>query len=104
MDKAVCDFKSWPGGNLSTGKGCPKDWENLLALYGFSNESEALAYPENPINLAPKLAADGVAVVYVAGIQNDSVPVSENGARMEAAYAKPGGVLIGRSFLLAPFT
>jgi hypothetical protein len=92
MDKAVCDFKSWPGGKLGTGKGSPKDWESLLPLYGFANESEALAYAENPIDLAPKLAADGVAIVYVGGGKDDGVPVSENGARMQAAYAKAGGV------------
>ena len=92
MDKAVCDFKSWPGGKLGSSKGSPKDWENLLPLYGFANESEALAYSENPIDLAPKLAADGVAIVYVGGAKDDAVPVSENGARMQAAYEKAGGM------------
>lgn len=92
MDKAVCDFKSWPGGKLGLGKGSPKDWENLLPLYGFANESEALAYSENPVDLAPKLAADGVAIVYVAGGKDEAVPVRENGARMQAAYEKAGGV------------
>lgn len=81
-DKAVCDFKSWPGGKLGTGKGSPKDWENLLPLYGFANESEALAYCENPVDLAPELAADGVAIVYVGGTKDAAVPSERN---------RPGG-------------
>ena len=92
MDKAVCDFKSWPGGKLGLSKGSPKDWASLQELYGFGSEAEALAFKENPVDLAPKLVADKVAIVYVAGDKDDVVPVSENGARMQAEYEKLGGV------------
>ena len=92
MDKAVCDFKSWPGGKLGLGKGSPKDWASLQELYGFASEADALAFKENPVDLVPKLVANKVAIIYVAGDQDDVVPVSENGARMQAEYEKLGGV------------
>lgn len=92
MDKAVCDFKSWPGGKLGLSKGSPKDWASLQELYGFAAEADALSFKENPVDLVPKLVADKVAIVYVAGDKDDVVPVSENGARMQADYDKLGGV------------
>jgi len=92
MDKAVCDFKSWPGGKLGLGKGSPKDWASLQELYGFASEADALAFKENPVDLAPKLVSAGVAIVYVAGDKDDVVPVSENGARLQAEYDRLGGV------------
>jgi pimeloyl-ACP methyl ester carboxylesterase len=91
MDKAVCDFKSWPGGKLGISKGSPPDWESLIRLYHFKSEAEAMAYDQNPKDLAPKLAADGVAIVYVTGAKDDAVPYAENGARMEEVYQKSGG-------------
>ncbi len=91
MDKAVCDFKSWPGGKLGVGKGSPKDWASLLELYGFSSEADALAYKENPVDLAAKLAKDKVAILYNTGVKDDVVPYAENGAPMEEVYAKLGG-------------
>ena len=92
MDKAVCDFKSWPGGKLGVGKGSPPDWESLLKLYGFKSEAEALAYDQNPIDLAPKLVAAKVAILYLAGESDEGVPYSENGARMEQEYKRLGGM------------
>ena len=91
MDKAVCDFKSWPGGKLGVGKGSPKDWASLMELYGFGTEAEALAYSENPVDLAAKLAKDKVAILYNTGGKDEVVPYVENGAPMEAVYAKLGG-------------
>jgi hypothetical protein len=91
MDKAVCDFKSWPGGKLGFGKGSPRDWASLIPLYHFTSEAEALAYDQNPVDLAPKLAAAGVAIIYLAGAKDDAVPYAENGARMERDYRRLGG-------------
>ena len=91
MDKGVCDFKSWPGGKLGIGKGSPKDWASLIQLYHFKSEAEALAYDRNPVDLAPKLAAAKVAVIYVMGSKDDVVPYAENGARIEEQYNKLGG-------------
>jgi hypothetical protein len=91
LDKAVCDFKSWPGGKLGVGKGSPQDWETLLKVYNFKDEAEALAFKENPVDLAPKLIADKVPIVYLAGEKDDVVPYVENGARMKEQYEKLGG-------------
>ena len=92
MDKAVCDFKSWPGGKFSIGKGSPSDWKNLIKLYHFKSEAEALAYKKNPADLARKLAKAHVAIIYVAGETDPAVPYNENGARMEQEYKKCGGI------------
>jgi len=91
LDKAVCDFKSWPGGRLGVGPGSPDDWRSLQAAYGFKTESEAMSYPWNPIDLAPKLVAHGVAILYLAGETDVPVPWSENGARMQQEYKRLGG-------------
>jgi hypothetical protein len=91
MDKAVCDFKSWPGGKLGVGKGSPSDWKSLIQLYHFTSEAEALAFDQNPVDLAPKLVAAKVAIIYIAGESDEGVPYAENGARMEQQYKKLGG-------------
>jgi len=92
MDKAVCDFKSWPGGKLGIGQGSAENWQSLLKLYHFDSESDALAWKQNPVDLAPKLARDNVAIVYVTGAKDNAVPYAENGARMEDIYKKSGGL------------
>ena len=92
MDKAVTDFKSWPGGKLGVGKGSPSDWESLQKLYGFKTEAEAMAYRWNPIDLAPKLAAHKVAILYLAGEKDDAVPFEENGGKLQSEYKRLGGV------------
>lgn len=91
MDRAVCDFKSWPGGKFGFGKGSANDWKALITVYNFSSEEEAMAYKQNPIDLVPKLVADKVAILYVAGDQDNIVPYSENGERMKQEYEKLGG-------------
>jgi hypothetical protein len=91
MDKAVCDIKSWPGGKLGVGKGSLGDWNSLIQLYGFKSEAEALAFDQNPVDLAPKLVEAKVAIIYLAGETDDAVPYAENGARMEQQYKKLGG-------------
>jgi hypothetical protein len=91
MDKAVCDFKSWPGGKLGIGKGSEGDWKNLIKLYHFKSEKEALAYHKNPVDLARKLVASKVAIIYVAGETDEAVPYINNGELMEQQYKKWGG-------------
>jgi len=91
MDHAVCDFKSWPGGKLGIGPGSKNDWAMLQKVYNFKDEAEALAFKENPVDLAPKLIADKVVIIYVAGEKDNYVPYSENGAPMQRQYEKLGG-------------
>jgi len=94
LDKAVCDIKSWPGGKIGKGKGSPRDWASLLPLYHFNSEAEALAYDQNPVDLAPKLIAAKVAILYIAGETDDVVPYADNGARVEQQYKKLGGEFV----------
>lgn len=90
LDKAVCDYRSWPGGKLGLGKGSPADWEQLLNVYGFASEEEAMAYPGNPVHLLDQLAATRAGMIYVAGGRDDIVPYSENGAVLQSFYARNG--------------
>lgn len=89
-DAPVCDFKSWPGGR-GTGKGSPADWAQLLTCYGFKDETEALAYRGNPVDVLETLAKAGIAIIHVVGDVDDVVPVAENTAIIEARYHKLGG-------------
>jgi len=91
MDKAVSDIKSWPGGKLGGGSGSPADWEALKQVYGFKGDEEAMAWKENPNDLAAKLAAGKVAIVQVAGAKDTTVPYAENGGVMEKIYKQKGG-------------
>ncbi len=76
-DRAVCDFKSWPGGKLGIGKGSARDWESLIKVYGFASEAEALAYKENPVNFAGVLANAKIPMLHVVGEKDDVVPPAE---------------------------
>ena len=89
-DAPVCDFKSWPGGK-GKGKGSPNDWKNLIALYGFKDESEALAYNGNPIDILKPLAEANIPLIHVVGDDDDVVPVAENTALIEQRYKALGG-------------
>ncbi len=91
-DAPVCDFKSWPGGK-GNGKGSKRDWQNLLKLYGFKDEAEALAYRENPIDLLAPLAKAGIPLVHVVGDTDHVVPVAENTAIIEKRYKALGGTI-----------
>ncbi len=67
----------------------------VLSIYNtlnsFKDEAEAMAFKENPVDLAPKLIADKVAIIYVAGEKDTVVPYVENGGRMQQQYDKLGG-------------
>ncbi len=89
VDAPVCDFKSWPGGK-GKGPGSPADWQNLLKVYGLT-EQQALAYDKNPVdNLAP-LAKAGIPILAVIGDADEVVPVSENIDVVEKRYQALGG-------------
>lgn len=90
-DHPVCDIKSWPGGK---GKGCgsQKDWLNLIRLYGFKDEAEALAWRGNPVDRLQKLADAGVKIIHVVGDSDSVVPYEENSLLVERRYPAMGGV------------
>ncbi len=91
-DSAVCDLKSWPGGK-GIGKGSPTNWKSLLKIYGFKDESEALAYKGNPIDNLKPLAEAKIPLINVVGDADDVVPPEENAAIMEKRYKAMGGTI-----------
>ena len=94
LDNAVCDFKSWPGGQvkkLGTGKGSEAEWKKLLAAYDFKSDADALAYKLNPVdNLAP-LAKAKVPLLLVYGDKDTVVPHAENSEVVYDRYKALGG-------------
>lgn len=94
LDNAVCDFKSWPGGQplgLGTGKGSPPEWKKLLAAHDFKSDAEAIAHKLNPVdNLAP-LAMAKIPLLVVYGDKDAVVPHAENGERVVERYKALGG-------------
>jgi pimeloyl-ACP methyl ester carboxylesterase len=91
-DAPVCDFKSWPGGK-GRGQGSPGDWQALIRCYGFKDEAEALAWPNNPVDRLEPLARAGIPLIHVVGDADDAVPVAENTAVIEERYKAMGGTI-----------
>lgn len=89
-DHPVCDIKSWPGGK-GKGSGSQKDWLNLIKLYGFKDEAEALAWQGNPVDRLQKLADAGVKIIHVVGDSDSVVPYEENSLLVEKRYPAMGG-------------
>jgi lysophospholipase L1-like esterase/pimeloyl-ACP methyl ester carboxylesterase len=92
-DAPVCDFKSWPGGR-GKGKGSPRDWQLVLQQYQFKSESEALAYPGNPVDKLAPLAARRVPLLHVYGDADDVVPWEENTGLVAERYRALGGPIV----------
>ncbi len=88
-DAPVMDFKSWPMGK-GHGSGSADDTRKLLSAYGFSNESEALAWQGNPLDHARIIAKAGIPVLHVVGDADEVVPVDENTAIFEKEMARLG--------------
>ena len=92
-DAPVCDFKSWPGGK-GHGKGSAGDWQNLLKVYGLTEE-QALAKPQplNPVDHLEPLAKARIPLLHVCGDADDVVPIEENTRVVEERYRKLGGAI-----------
>ena len=88
-DAPVCDFKSWPGGN-GTNKRSDRAWADCLKAYGLAEE-QALAYRGNPIDNLKPLAEAKIPILHVVGAADETVPVAENSAIIEARYKELGG-------------
>ena len=89
-DAPVCDFKSWPGGK-GKGTGSVTDWQSLMQCYGFKDEAEALAWPQNPVDSLEALAKAKIPLIHVVGDVDEVVPVAENTAIMERRYQALNG-------------
>lgn len=90
VDAPVCDFKSWPGGK-GTGPGSPGDWAKLLKAYGFTDETQALAWPTNPVDNLGPMAKAKIPILAVIGAADEVVPVGENIDVVEKRYLEMGG-------------
>lgn len=91
VDAPVCDVKSWPGGK-GKGPGSPSDWQNLLKVYGFT-EQQALAYEHNPIDQLAPLAKAHIPILAVIGAADEVVPVEENIDIVEKRYLALHGTI-----------
>jgi pimeloyl-ACP methyl ester carboxylesterase len=81
LDNAVCDFKSWPGGQvkkLGTGKGPEGEWKKMLAAHDFKSDAEAVAYKLNPVDNLVPLAKAKIPLLLVYGDRDTVVPHAEN--------------------------
>ena len=85
----VCDFKSWPGGK-GKGKGDAKSWQQLLDVYGFS-EQQALAFDDNPMDHLEGMAAYKIPILHVISLKDKLVPSDENTFPLVERYQKLGG-------------
>ena len=75
------------------GKGSPGDWAELIKVYHFASEAEALAFRGNPVDesiLAPLVKAH-IPIVHVVGDADTTVPPSENTDIVRARYLLLGG-------------
>ena len=91
-DAPVCDFKSWPGGK-GKGKGSAGDWKSLIKLYGFKDESEAMAYKGNPVDILEPIVKAKIPLIHVVGDADNVVPVAENTAIIEKRCNALGGTI-----------
>jgi pimeloyl-ACP methyl ester carboxylesterase len=89
-DAPVCDFKSWPGG-FGKGQRSDRDWKLVLEQYGFKSDTEARAYPRNPVDSLAALASAGVPLLHVYGDADEVVPWDENTGVIAERYKKLGG-------------
>jgi len=89
LDNAVCDFKSWPGGqvkNLGTGKGSAGEWANVLKAHDFQDDAAAIAYKKNPVDNLEPLAKAKIPLLLVYGDKDSVVPHTENSAIVYERY------------------
>jgi pimeloyl-ACP methyl ester carboxylesterase len=94
LDNAVCDFKSWPGGQpkkLGAGKGSDTEWKKLLAAYKFKDDQEAIAYKQNPVDNLGPLAKAKIPLLLVYGDRDTVVPHTENSEVVYERYKVLGG-------------
>jgi sialidase-1 len=85
----VCDIKSWPGGK-AIGKGAPESWNQLLGVFGMT-EQQALDHMDNPVDGLEGLAALKVPLIHLVGAHDSIVPNAENTDVLVRRYEQLGG-------------
>jgi len=76
LDRAVCDFKSWPGRHREA------FWRAMKNDYGFSSDDEALHFDGNPVDQVAFFAQRRIPVYHVVAEADTVVPPHENGLLM----------------------
>lgn len=89
-DAPVLDIKSWPGGKGKS-DGNPNDWETFKKDFALENDSLALNFKGNPLDMAKKIARAGFPMLHVVGDVDEVVPVDENTALFEKRIKEAGG-------------
>ncbi len=89
-DAPVLDFKSWPGGRGKS-EGSRNDWGIFKKDYGFTGDSEALAFKGNPIDKVKEIVAGHYPMLHVVGDADTLVPVAENTAPFAEKIKTLGG-------------
>ncbi len=88
-ESPVCDIKSWPGGR-GRNAGSPKDWQQALHAYGFTEE-QMLAFRGNPIDHAAELARYKIPILHVVCSEDQILPPAENTEIFAKRYREGGG-------------
>lgn len=91
LDAPVVNYLSCPCG---LGSGQPLDGgaslRRLLNVCGLTDMSQLLGYRQMPLDLIPKLLANRIPVVMVAGDSDTVTPYQENGLYIQQAYEGTG--------------
>lgn len=88
LDAPVCDLRSWPGGK-GTSPGSDGDWQNLLKLYGLTEETAAEA-KISPVDTFAPLAERKIPLLFVCGDADKVVPYTEHAEVFITRYEKAG--------------
>lgn len=105
-DVPVMDFKSWP---LQHPASKITDWPKVMKAYGLTNEAEAMAYPNNPIDQLAPIAKARIPIRHVISLNDRMVPPEQNtleakrrleklGSSLEVVSVKEGNALEGHHF------
>lgn len=89
-DVPVMDFKSWPLGYPANKQ---TDWPKILQAYGFKNDAEALAYPNNPIDQLEPVAKAKIPIRHVICLNDKVVPPEQNTLEAKRRLEKLGSGL-----------
>ena len=91
LDAPALDVRSWPGG-LGNGIGDERCWKQCMELYGLTEQS-APGFGQNPLDKAEQVAAAGIPIVGVVGLEDDIVPYEENLQLFARRFRQAGGTI-----------
>ena len=92
LDNAVCDFKSWPGGQGKVRR-YEDEWQRCMKAYGFASEQEALDYKDNPLDHLDVIAKAKIPVLHVTAMKDTVVTAGENGEIAVKRLKELGGMV-----------